>query len=103
MMPQPSESFNSSASSIPATPLRGGKSTQVELARLLFAAPYTSLDCKVDARNVVFEHMFEFADGSPERLDLAKDLFTAGTSIVSPEMLRCAEIVMRKHMLSGEP
>jgi hypothetical protein len=79
-----------------------GKKTHIELARLLFTAPHASLECKVSAGNVLFDHIFEPANGSPERLELAKDLFTIGAGIISPDMLSCVEAMMHEYMLGND-
>jgi hypothetical protein len=73
--------------------------TSVELALLLFTVPHTSLDSKVDAGSLLFGHMFELASGSPERLDLAKQLFVAGMGVISPDMLHGAEAVILEHVV----
>jgi hypothetical protein len=87
----------------PVTPTSPqGKNTHIELARLLFTTPHASLECKVSAGNVLFDHIFEPANGSPERLELAKDLFTIGAGIISPDMLSCVEAMMHEYMLGND-
>jgi hypothetical protein len=98
----PTSPYTPISSFTPVTPAPPqDKKTYVELARLLFNAPHASLECKMSAGSVLFDHIFDLADGSQERLELARDLFITGEGIISSDMLSCAETVMHEYIIGN--
>jgi hypothetical protein len=98
----PTSPYTPISSFTPVTPAPPqDKKTYVELARMLFNAPHASLECKMSAGSVLFDHIFDLADGSQERLELARDLFITGEGIISSDMLSCAETVMHEYIIGN--